>query len=537
MKNGIIIISILITFILNSFQTFCNEQKVISSITDVTVFLKGAQINRTATIEISKGVSHLVFTGLSTEINQQSIQVSAKGNFTILSVNHQVNYLSAAKKSKQTLILEDSLEIIQNRINIKKYEVEVYTQEQDMLNMNKSVAGDNGLKVTDLQAAVNFFRKRMMELKKKELNLNKELKELNRTLHRLKKQLGIESKKKNAPSGEIVVKVSADNATQGTLYVKYLVRSAGWIPNYDVKVMDIDQPIDLIYKANVYQHSGEDWENINLTISTGNPSESGTKPILRPWYLRFHEVISYQSGRYNVYKLRKEESLSMIREEAVSEYKISSSIADFTEVSQSQTNTEFNIQIPFSVPSDGKKYLVEIQKHKLDADFEYFAVPKIDKDAFLVAHITGWEDYNLLSGELNLFFEGTYVGKSVLDVRNTGDTLDFSLGRDKSIVITRIRMKEFTDKKFLGGTKKETRAWQISIRNTKNKNIKIVIEDQVPVSTHEDIEIETLETSKAKYNTEKGNLKWYLELKPGESKNLIVKYLVKYPKDKKLILD
>ena len=119
----------------------------------------------------------------------------------------------------------------------------------------------------------------------------------------------------------------------------------------------------------------------------------------------------------------------------------------YTEVNENQTNLEFNITIPYDIPSDSKQYTINIQDFSLPATYEYYCAPKLDREAFLLARITGWENYNLLSGEINLFFEGTYVGKSHLNVRNTNDTLDLSLGRDKGIVVTRVKMKDFTEAK------------------------------------------------------------------------------------------
>lgn len=526
--------------VLNYHTAVSNTIEVKSEIKEVTVFLSGAQILRTTGFTVPTGVSEIVFSGLSSEINPQSIQASGIGSFSILSVVHQVNYLKSTIKSERVLMLEDSLEMVQDQISIKQFELDVYFEEQDMLQMNKSIGGDSGLKIEDLKAAADFYRSRMLELKKKEFKMKKEIGELNKTKQRLQRQLGLENQKSSTPTAEVLVKIIADKPVKGKLEIKYIVRSAGWKPNYDVKVADIDEPLQLGYKAAVFQKSGEDWKDVKLTLSTGNPSESGMKPIMRPWYLGFHEFYSHSgAGRYNLYDKRmKQESATVyeIVEDDVAEFE-AGSMANFISVRQAQTNVEFNINLPYSIPSDGKNHTVEIQKHNLEADFEYVSIPKIDKDAFLVAHVTGWEDYNLLSGEMNLFFEGNYIGKSYLDVRNTKDTLDLSLGRDKSIVVTRVRMKEFTDKKFIGTIKKETRAWQIAVRNTKNIPVKILIEDQVPVSIHEDIEIQILEKSKAKQVPDTGKLTWNVELKPGEEKLLTIKYEVKYPKSKKVILD
>jgi uncharacterized protein (TIGR02231 family) len=173
----------------------------------------------------------------------------------------------------------------------------------------------------------------------------------------------------------------------------------------------------------------------------------------------------------------------------------------------------------------------------LPASFEYYCAPKLDREAFLLAVVTGWEAYNVLSGEMNLFFEGTYVGKSLLDVRNTNDTLNLSLGRDKGIVVTRVKMKDFTEERTIGSNKRETRAWEITIRNTKKQAVELRIEDQLPVSMNKDIEVEPLDYSGGKYNRQTGMITWKQTIDPSAEKKLRISFAIKYPKDQRVFVD
>jgi len=161
--------------------------------------------------------------------------------------------------------------------------------------------------------------------------------------------------------------------------------------------------------------------------------------------------------------------------------------------------------------------MVDLQEHTLAANYEYYAAPKIDRDAFLIARVTGWEELNLLSGEMNLFFEGTFVGKSFLNVRNTKDTLDLSLGRDKGIVITREDLKDFS-------SRKEVRTWEITLRNTKNSPVNINLEDQFPLSTNKEIEIKHLGMAGADFQKDSGKLIWRMSLDPAQSKKYRLSY-------------
>ncbi len=510
-----------------------------SKIKNVTVFLNGAQINRTASTQLSPDVTYLLFENLPQNINAQSIQVKGKGNFIILSVKHQINYLKSQKKTKEIINMEDSLVLLQDKLNFRNSMLSVYSEEEAMIKANRAIGGnDNGVNITDLKTAVEYFRSRLTDIKTKQLGLNKEILKLNKEISQINNHLNQANAKKNQPTSEIIVTVSAKAATTAKFDLSYLVMGAGWTPTYDLRAKDVKNPIELFYKANVRQSTGENWDKVNLTLSTGNPTISGTKPILNAWYLNFNITYEVDKEKYN-------RASKGIAKESVSAYKLEDIVTEeetgysyqYTQASESQTSVEFKISIPYDVPSDNKVYTVDIQKYSLDATYKYFAVPKLDKDAFLLAQVTGWEEYNLLSGNVNLFFEGTYIGKSHINVRNTKDTLDFSLGRDKNIVVTRIKLKEFSSKKMIGLNQKEIIAWEINVKNKKKQNIDIIIEDQFPISSNKDIVVEHIEYIEANYNKDTGKLIWNLKLKPSESKKMKLMYSVKYPKNQTIYLN
>lgn len=204
---------------------------------------------------------------------------------------------------------------------------------------------------------------------------------------------------------------------------------------------------------------------------------------------------------------------------------------------QNQTTVNFEIATPYTIKSDNKSYSVVIANHLLPAFYQHYCVPKVDTDAFLMAHITNWQKYNLLEGESNVFFKDTYIGKTLMDVRYASDTLKLSLGRDKNISVQRERIKDFTEKQFIGNKKQEFVEWKTTIKNNKNEPVKLLVVDQIPVSTRQEIEIKTYNISQAKHDSETGKLKWKLDLKPSQTKELKLKYSVKYPKYRKLILE
>jgi uncharacterized protein (TIGR02231 family) len=215
----------------------------------------------------------------------------------------------------------------------------------------------------------------------------------------------------------------------------------------------------------------------------------------------------------------------------------SSSTIIETELIANQTSVEFEIKTPYTIPSDGKNLTIDIDNYSLPADYQYFCTPKLDKDAYLIARIVDWEKYNLLEGEANVFFEDTYTGKTLLDVRYMSDTLTISLGKDKGVSIKREIQKQFTTKQFLGSKKEETKTWLISVKNNKQQSIKISLSDQIPVSTLEEIEVNPVNISNGKLDSETGIIEWDFQLKPTEKKDIDLKYSVRYPKFRTLIIE
>lgn len=212
-----------------------------------------------------------------------------------------------------------------------------------------------------------------------------------------------------------------------------------------------------------------------------------------------------------------------------------SSIPEVT-MQAAATSIDFEIKEPYSVKSDGAIITVDIKETEVTASFEYHTTPKIEESAFLIARIPDWEKYNLLAGEANLYIENTFVGKSAIDIAQLSDTLSISLGRDKNVIVKREKVKETSQKQLLGSNRIVTRAWKTSVRSNKTTGIQLYIHDQLPVSENKEITVEKLEVSGAKENVQIGSLEWKVELQPNETKEVNLKYSVKYPKNSTVLV-
>ncbi len=195
-------------------------------------------------------------------------------------------------------------------------------------------------------------------------------------------------------------------------------------------------------------------------------------------------------------------------------------------VVQKDLRVEYAIQSKMSIPSDGNDHRVHIDDFELPANYEYHSAPKLDPSVFLTAQVTGWEKLNLLSGESNLYFDGTYIGKSYIDVNSTKDTLSFSLGKDRKIQIERLRIDEKSTKKTIGGRQKFEVAYEIKVKNNGGAAIPIVIKDQMPLSVNTDIKVKNGDYLEAILDEKTGILTWRITLAPSQSKSMKFNYSV-----------
>lgn len=532
MKNKFLTIAL----VAGVFTAFAQTEKPIDSkITEVTVFLNKAQVTREVKTRIDAGRTNLIVRGLTAQLDPTSIQVSGKGGFVILGINHQQNYLNEFNLPKGLRVLKDSVEILQRQLLLEQSQKEILNKEEQMLLSNQKIGGANqNVTVAELKAMAEFYRSRLGDIVTTRIKQDEKIKKINERMGKLNNQINEQNELYNRGTSEIVVSLSADVAAAVDLDVNYVVANAGWYPVYDLRAINTKSPVQLSYKANVFQSTGEEWKNVKLKLSTANPNQSGLKPELTSWVLDFYQPVAMGYYKKKERAMAGAPSMEMAKMDADMAAPVASSVADYVSTIQTSLNTEFDISLPYTVVSATKATTVDIRNYEMKADYIYSVAPKLDKDAFLLARATGWEEFSLLPGEANIFFEGTFVGKSFIDPNNIKDTLSISLGRDKRIVVKREKLKDLTSRNFVGSTKKESYSYEISVRNTKSEPIKIVVEDQVPISQNTQIDVTLQNAGGAKYNKTNGKLVWELELKANETRKLSYQFEVKYPKDKEV---
>lgn len=499
------------------------EIKINSTIEKVTIFQTGAQITRNAGFQCKPGDHILVISSLSDNINPDAIQLKGIGNFNITGVKYRLNYLADPEVQKDFKKISDSIRWIEKLIKIEKNATEVLKSDEEFLIANRKIGGDNnGLNLAELKNISEFVHQKYTEIKRKQLETEEKTENLQQIASKLKKQLNQLQQGQNKQVGEIVINVNCKEQNAGKILISYFANNTSWQPLYELKANDLNKPVELLYKGIVNQNTGENWQNVTLTLSSGNPALTNQKPELMPWYIDFKAIQQLRGKSYNYGMLKKQDLTGS-----------AASVSNFN-IEESLTSNEFVADQQYSLMSENIPTVIEITKYDLPASFQYFSAPKLEPTAFLNATITNWQHLGLLPGNIQIFQSDSYIGSAWLEPNSLNDTLNLSLGRDEAVRIERKEILQYTSKKTLSGKIQEQKQYEIRIKNNKKNPIKIQVEENVPISRNADLNVQILESSDAQINKETGILKWLLELNSMEEKTLKISYLIEYPKNQSI---
>lgn len=660
-----------------------NDKKLPSKIKEVTVYLNGAQITRNAVCNLKPGTTQVALTGLSNKIDESSIQISGLQAVSILSMSYDINYLEKPESTPEFKALEDKIQVNSDKIARLKNLIHGLEEEEKVITGNRLVSSET--QTVDLEIIKQlsaYYRERITAIKNEVFTTNREINNLNMDNAAFRKQLAELNNSPQQEQGEITLKFDAPIATNLNLVVSYMVDDAGWIPNYDIKSKKLNDPLSLKYNAHVYQKTGEDWNNVSITLSTGNPNVNVAKPNMEAKYLNFVSS-SYRSptatkkdkfyynptikrilgkvteasgsplpgcnvmvkgtsngtqtdfeGNYSldivegqelvfsyvgfkteeqpiyssIMNVRLDEDASQLEEVVVTGYSsgisrglagsapgvhirgassinkqqtplfiIDGIVADgyvegdlspyeiqSTEVLKGEaatsiygsranngvivittkkstvdegvTNAKFKIKKPYSIVSDADITVIEINTFQLEAEYEYFAAPVLNKNVFLTAMMKDWEQHQLLPGEANIYFEGAYAGKTTINPYATTKELTISLGIDPNVVVTRKQPRNFKSRSFTGSNRILDRVYVLEVKNNKSTPVSLKLMDRIPISQNKEIKVDEIETNTADYDRKKGILSWKMDLASKAAQQESFSYQLKYPRFKRVNL-
>lgn len=544
-------------FLLNATE----KEIVKSTLTEVTVYSQGAQMHHKANFNAKVGITEIIVEGISSYVDPQSIQVKAFGNVVILDSKFSTYYPQPTIKVAEDgvpLKIKKDIKLLEDSLKLLSFDMQEIQDEIDVLNASKAILANNGVirgqgKVNDslnlLKQAVDYYSIKMNELNKKLLALNK------KKLDRTEKKRGMEERlqalrnyqnngnyvapENTTPIPRITVTVSSKELVSGKLNLTYVVSNAGWTPFYDLRSEATTGKLNLTYKAQVYQNTGLDWNDIKLNISTNNPNANKTKPELNPWYIDYNVYRQLSDKKSKMEYLDHPNAIPQAAFNAGfslnSEMDKDAMTADqFTTVVHHLIAAEFKIDLPYTIKSNNEQHIVLIKQTELDTKFRYYTVPKLDPGVYLVAQMTKLDELQLVPAKANIYFDGSYIGETFIDPTTMDDTLNLSLGKDPNILVKRTLLKKDSKERIIGDRKEKSFAYNIEVKNLKSSNIDLVIQDQLPITQNADITIESLELSKGKLDEISGLIEWTMNLKAKETKTFDFNFKIKHAKDKNI---
>ncbi len=535
------------------------KETIKATLTEVTVYAQGAQMHHKANYSVNAGVTEIIIEGISAFIDPKSIQVKGTGDLVLLDTKFSFYYPQPSNVINQgaTLKIKRDIQLLEDSLRAMDFDIRDIQDEINVLNASKSIIASNGMvrsigKVNDsinlLKQTIEYYTLKMNELNKKIIVLEKKRQEkafkkilMEARLADLQNYQNNNGEIENSksPIPRITITVSAKSPVTGKLIFSYVVSNAGWTPIYDLRSDATTGKIELTYKAEVFQSSGLDWDNIKLNISTNNPYVNKTKPTLNPWYIDYN-IYKSENRKGVMDKLQEVQITSQAAfnrgyaYEDLDDEKNIMGADQFTTVVHRLISAEFKIDLPYSIKSNNEKHMVLIKSTNLDTKFKYYSVPKLDASVYLVAQMTKLDELQLVPGQANIFFDGSYIGETYIDPTTMDDTLNLSLGKDPSIVVKRTLLKKELKDRIIGDKRERTFAYSIEISNQKSSSIEIVIQDQLPITQNADINIESDNFAKGRFDERTGLLEWSFILKAKENKVIDYNFRVKHAKDKNL---
>jgi len=526
-----------------------------SRITAVTVYQDRAVVTRTATVQLTGGTTELVFANLPQALNEQSLQVSGKGTAaaTILDVSAKQTYVDYTPDAR-VKELEDQLRALGKQAR-------GIDDKQNLLNMQSATLDrmEAALfapptkdvprpELNQFTASLAYLSEQKAKVISDRAALDEQREELQNKINTVQNQLNELRGAGGKAFKTVTVRVAATSAGSLDVALAYTVPGAAWVPSYDARVVSAERTVQLDYFGLVRQGTGEDWKDVALTLSTARPALGGAAPVLSVWNLDVYDPIMLRQQKAKEEYARRDADMRSLRAAAPAAVNMqtlttNTGFADAVEekdagfaaatIEAGATSAAFKIAVSSSIPSDNSPQRVPITSASLKATPEYLTVPKRQAAAFLTSKVVNSSEFPLLAGAMNVFLDGTFVATSALRTVMAGEKFDLALGVDDGIAIKHKRVNKFTEDTGLTNSgKRITYEYLITVQNNKKTSERVIVADQVPLSRNEKVVVKLLSPdAKDVKPTDEGTLKWSLDLKPGEKRELTVKFTVEYAND------
>jgi uncharacterized protein (TIGR02231 family) len=508
-----------------------------SAIASVTVYNDRAAVTRIGQISLQPGNYLLVFNDLPASIVDQSVRVSGQAaGAQILDVHVETSFLDTIPEDRLHA-LQSKVQELQTEANELSDRLSVLNTERDFILQIKAQTADNISKdlkvqrptIEDWQKVLAFFDSNLNKNFAEQRKIVKDRADVQNKIDALQKQINQISPHSRKSVKSIVVELRVEKAGEVRLLPTYVVVGACWYPQYDVRVSTESQDVELGYYGFIQQNTGEDWTNVDVSLSTARPDVGGVRPELFPWYLTIAQPMPM------LHKSRSAVSAQGNDVESSNQSAAAGAMVTIerpaAEVETQSTSAMFHIPSHSSIPSDNVPHKVTIAIDQLHADFSYSSTPKLSPFVYLKASIRNATAAPLLGGNANIFSNDDFVASSSMKMTSPDESFDVYLGVDPAVKIERKLVGKFTD--YTGTFTKNVRVtyeFSFTLENTKRTEQKISVQDQLPVSQNEKIVVEQVEPAeKEVHRDEQGFITWIMTLNPGEKKSWKLKFNVEYP--------
>ncbi|MDO4727751.1 MAG: DUF4139 domain-containing protein [Bacteroidota bacterium] len=509
---------------------------VSSKVEQATVYFDAVELTHKSSVNFTKGTYQIVVQNVSNTLDVNTVQALFPKGVSMLSTQFFIKNSEEGVQSNTPYYrqLKDSIALVDlelNRVRNRKNSEQKTVENLDIA--QSELKGLTTINTAEYVKLVDFYTSKRTSLLNQIDVLGKEEQNLKRILEGLNHQMTLnfpETYQKN--KGEMVIRVMSDIEQKADIYLTYVSRSASWYPTYDLRTDNINNPLVLLYKANVTQRTGVNWEKVQMVLSSGAIGSFNEKPNLYPWHLSYYDVNQYPRAALQEVVLTEVAYTAKVQAEETADMVDGyQQVNEYVAMQDGSLTTSFDIKVKYDVQSNGKEHSVVLQELNIPAVYKYYATPKA-KNAFLMAEVDHYSQYGLLSGQADVIIEGMYVGKTFLEPNQNQEKLEVTMGVDKKIAISKEKIADKSGTKFLSSYKEQTFTYDIILRNNKKENVSVMLEDQYPLSTNKQVTVELLEVSNPKNNDkEKGLLSWNVSLSPGEVKKIRLSYKVKHPKN------
>lgn len=514
-----------------------------SQISAVTVYADRARVTRTAEVALPEGESVVRLAGLPADLDPSSVQAGGTGTgVKILGLEIRDVFFDQTVNPR-VRELEAQLQALQDQeatLAAKKADLQ---ERRTFLNTVRDGLAQPGAEEGRGSASVSLEKvKPLYEFYGAEIVAISEATQANAVAIREiepKKQVVVDELNRLRSGGgktekQVLVAVKASSPAKATLSLGYNMSGASWQPLYDARVNTQTGAIELAYYGNVRQQTGENWDNVKLSLSTARPSVGARMPELEPWWLNFIRPMPATAPRNFGYSARNDLAKSDRESEAIVADAAAPMEYEQAQIESSGVSVVFEIKIPATIPSDGEEHRVAIATQKFDGKIEYVTTPKLADVAFLKTRLTNSSGAPILGGKVNVFRDGDFIGDSHVNFIAPGADFDFYLGTDDNVKVTRKTLVDRAAENGLFQKRKGiTRKYETTVENFKNQPVKVTVLDQLPVAQDASITVRDVKFSDTPVqDKDTGKLTWTFDLAPKQKKQITEEFTVDWPSEK-----